>query len=925
MFNITAIVPLKRINDLTIAYQDLIALGYNKNILLSSYNTFFNKATDLLNKSVNKHCKAALKYNYNGISAGASTLESAEISLSNENHYYINIINNDIQRDKIEDYIQSILMQLIMTHKKGSIKLCLIDAKNAGSSYGGLINIAKSDLKNYGGQVFSTESEITSAIAQLEKRVSENITDISGQSDSVFSYNRRNEKQIPVTTLVIFDYDVLNNSQKKQLNIIEQNSLKAGINIIKVSDTSNDSADNECFNIRLLNGKAVISINDFEAECEYVLNPFTAADIEKACEQEKINTIAGSYFDVNNIEFNMDSTDKLKIPFAIDEYGEINFFEIGGRAPAHALISGETGSGKSVLLHTIIDSITMHYHPDDVEIWAIDYKAVEFACYVEKRTPHISVIGQDKSDDFSYSLLELINDEYERRKKLFIDLGVNNFKDCRAKGERISRLVIVIDEFHNLTQSVQQEQKYKTMLENLLSEMRAMGMAFIFCSQTISSGLQGLTEKGRNQIGCRLCMKQSSIEEIKSTLSETISSSSLHSKNIMNFGVGQVLYRRSEEQGFSYNYLNVLYIDDELREKIIDNVMIKIGDNYIKRHEVICKNSERFLVSEKPYHTLNRFIGNKDVTKNDEGIVFYPAAPTTLNDEFSIKFERTPASNMIICGENDDLRESLVLFSIMSLLMENRNIINVSIFDTENSDCSRLNSILSKISSPRLNIFFGPKESFEHIYSLKKPTPTGIKNQIEFFYGVNKIRSATFLLSQDSDDKAISKSEKHYIPGTMRINTENVSAEEKLNAMKALAARLTDEKATEQHSKKIDDSRKNKDINYSFDETVNILLQLFEHGPDFGYFSFLIINNVKQLKQSNIKRLNDFEFRIGMQMSGDDSYTLFSSENFVRKADNKTVVYYSGSSKNVKTLRPYLMPDDSYLNNFNRRLCFNND
>ena len=186
--------------------------------------------------------------------------------------------------------------------------------------------------------------------------------------------------------------------------------------------------------------------------------------------------------------------------------------EIGGTAPAHALISGETGSGKSVLLHTIIDSITMHYHPNDVEIWAIDYKAVEFACYVESRTPHITVIGQDKSDDFSFSLLELVNKEYEHRKKLFVEEKVKNFNEYRRKGLEISRIIIVIDEFHNLTQAVQQEPKYKTMLENLLSEMRAMGMAFVFCSQTISSGLQGLTEKGKNQIGCRLCMKQSSID-----------------------------------------------------------------------------------------------------------------------------------------------------------------------------------------------------------------------------------------------------------------------------------------------------------------------------------------------------------------------------------------------------------------------------
>ena len=71
---------------------------------------------------------------------------------------------------------------------------------------------------------------------------------------------------------------------------------------------------------------------------------------------ENIDTRFDSFYDLESFDyFLMDSTNKLVIPFAFDENKEIVNLEIGGEAPPHALLSGSTGSGKSVLLHTITD------------------------------------------------------------------------------------------------------------------------------------------------------------------------------------------------------------------------------------------------------------------------------------------------------------------------------------------------------------------------------------------------------------------------------------------------------------------------------------------------------------------------------------------------------------------------------------------
>lgn len=919
-YNINSIIPIGQINSLTDAYSELNSLGIGNIALINAYNRFVNRAeTNLcINEDTNE--QPSIIYNYKRLTQQGIIEKQAGFTFTKKEHFNLNLVKNSFNTQFVESFVKSVIMQIIKNNKKGAYKLCLIDVKNSGASFGNLISIVNSDYKNFYGKVFTSENDINDAFSLLEKQVSDNVSKSAVNAQTVYEYNKANQKKaIPITFVIIFDFDSLNNTKQSRFFNIEQNAEKAGLNIIKISSVKINVENS--FNLILNDNAGTITKNDFKADVKPVINAYSMEDVEKNSEKQYIDTNVAPYFDFENIKFELDSTETLSIPFAIDDDGEVQSFEICGYAPSHALISGTTGSGKSVLLHTIIDSIMLHYHPKDVEIWAIDYKAVEFACYVENRTPHITVIGQDKSDDFSYSLLNLINKEYERRKKLFIELGVNSFNDCRAKGEFISRIVIVIDEFHNLTQAVQYNPEYKIMLENLLSEMRAMGMSFIFCSQTISNGLMGLTEKGRNQIGCRLCMKQSSVDEIKSTLADTMTGNLEYIQNIKNFGRGQVLYKKTEEQGYGYKYLNVLYFSDVVREKLITSVNNAIEKDYVKRHETICKNSERFSIVEKDGHTLNKFLSGGYVPEDDEGIRFFPAAPTTLDDEFSIEFERAPSSNMLVCVEDDNLRESIEIFSIISLLTNKNNTVNVSIFDTENSDCIRLNSLLSKICSSRLNVYFGAKESIDHILKYKKIKPQGHKNNVEFFYGINKIKSAVYVLSQHNDEEDI------VVPSEMKQNQNsikidsNASYEQKMKELMALKQALLEKNTVSNKQKsKVQKGNENIERKYDFDEIVNVMKSLFEHGPDMGYYSFVVINNVKQLKQIALNKLGDFEYRIGAKMSGDDAYVLFASENFIRKADEKTVVLYAGSNKNVKTLRPYLLPDDEYLMKFNESI-----
>ena len=258
-------------------------------------------------------------------------------------------------------------------------------------------------------------------------------------------------------------------------------------------------------------------------------------------------------------------------------------------------ISGSTGSGKSVALHTMIMGIIYNYHPDDVEIWAIDYKAVEFDSYIDKHTPHFRVIAHDSSIEFSLSLLDLLYEEYENRMKKFLELGVKNISEYRAKCgvHSMPRIVVFIDEFQIMTQAVQSytgNKDYRTILENLLRLTRAMGISFILCSQTIASGLSGLTDSARDQIGARLSLKHEDDNEIRETLMLWGTDHADINTNAKNLKRGEGIYRRmrlaheetADGKSYDFKYVYIYYLEESLKAQIIGKVNSTISMNYKK-------------------------------------------------------------------------------------------------------------------------------------------------------------------------------------------------------------------------------------------------------------------------------------------------------------------------------------------------------
>lgn len=135
----------------------------------------------------------------------------------------------------------------------------------------------------------------------------------------------------------------------------------------------------------------------------------------------------------------------FNIPVGVDVYGKVHYKDIT-EAP-HMLIAGSTGSGKSVMINTIIQSLTKQLTDKQLELVLIDPKRVELAHFA--KLPHVKTAIAYEVDD-ARDLLETLVDEMEERYQTLMDAGVRSIDDY--KGKMIRKLVIV-DEFADLMMS----------------------------------------------------------------------------------------------------------------------------------------------------------------------------------------------------------------------------------------------------------------------------------------------------------------------------------------------------------------------------------------------------------------------------------------------------------------------------------------
>ena len=156
----------------------------------------------------------------------------------------------------------------------------------------------------------------------------------------------------------------------------------------------------------------------------------------------------------------------------------------------HLLIAGQTGSGKSVCINTIIMSILYKARPSEVKLIMIDPKVVELSVY--NGIPHLLIPVVTDPKKAAAALNWAVNEMEERYKKfaqhkarniIGYNAQIDQIEDVPGKDrpEKIPQIIVIVDELADLMMTAGTD--VEDAIQKLAQKARAAGIHLIIATQ----------------------------------------------------------------------------------------------------------------------------------------------------------------------------------------------------------------------------------------------------------------------------------------------------------------------------------------------------------------------------------------------------------------------------------------------------------
>ena len=145
------------------------------------------------------------------------------------------------------------------------------------------------------------------------------------------------------------------------------------------------------------------------------------------------------------------------------------------------IVTGETGSGKSIFLDQILCQLMTTHTSLEMGLVLIDSTGVELNKYAESRYTYFSSIGDDRREGVC---LTKVSREIIRRKELLKEANVKNVKEYNEQASsKLPLLVLAIDD--NL--SMLKDEDTRNQIKHILKDVPGLGVLFILVENDVNN------------------------------------------------------------------------------------------------------------------------------------------------------------------------------------------------------------------------------------------------------------------------------------------------------------------------------------------------------------------------------------------------------------------------------------------------------
>jgi DNA segregation ATPase FtsK/SpoIIIE, S-DNA-T family len=386
--------------------------------------------------------------------------------------------------DIARSLLQAITLRLAVATAPGTVRFALADAAGQGRHLSAFLRLPPTLRVGVG--VAASPEEIEDLLGALTRHVVEVIqTRLTNVYDSVEEYNASTTGiRVPYHVLALAAFPAgITDRAAELLARLARNGPRAGLYIVATAEAGSYIPGPFTTLTVTPGGDLTWDDPDF-GECLLRPDQMPAAaranpwlDAVGAAASSAVRDLPFARVAVPaQRRWSGDTTDGLDVQIGVTTTGDPQHFVMGVRGVHHGLVGGDIRMGKTNLLHVLICQLALRYPPEELELYLLDFKEVEFDAYLTERLPHARAITSRTDREFGLSMLRRFHDEIDRRARLCREARVTDLSDYRRHtGRPLPRALVIMDEFQVL---FAQEDRLAREAGQLLADIAKRGAAF---------------------------------------------------------------------------------------------------------------------------------------------------------------------------------------------------------------------------------------------------------------------------------------------------------------------------------------------------------------------------------------------------------------------------------------------------------------
>lgn len=596
------------------------------------------------------------------------------------------------------------------------------------------------------------------------------------------------------------------------------------------------------------------------------------------------------------------STDnEIAAPIGFTEEGTPFWFKMDD-SHVHAFIIGDTGSGKSRFMHNLILSMTAKYQPEDVELYLLDFKGIEFPCY--NGFKHARTIVVDYSDDrIIYEVLRNIQERIEERRQLFAGVSKISEYNKLHPDNRQSQIIILVDEcqmiFPKRPSKLQRE--LADIIALIAQQGRAFGIHIILATQSMANA--DIDPNILSQIRehyILLC----NVKEAGRLLDQEKQMAAEKAIIAMQGKKGQCFYQGADgEVPFTFNFVP----EGEVQRTLIEQITKKSSTHNARAEQRYFSGSLQYPIDNDVVMYM--------ASQGRNNIVMSPGRSISMDQTpFTISLKNEMSENVALFGINDKhFATRAALDVVISLMISNKqkNLgYRFVLFDCLGDEEAEYREVVDALSENNLLEVVSSGNRIEKLKQLcdaissKRTTST-----ILIILGQDKF--AELLYNNPLEDE--SETEAAASPAA----NDDMPAEGNEAAAATLAA-ISNINFISQ------ESAATYNVPTSLKTTKDAINYILDKGPAFGIHSIIQVTKPADFlcaqvygKENIYKKCKHVIF-MRSEATSLSHLTLKDDidveiAKFIDKPDHLRAYYYNALSDNYQLFTPYILPDKEII------------